>query len=117
MSHGKICYIEIPANAPADSAKFYSELFGWKVRERTGGTLAFDDPGGVSGTWIGAKDGAPGDQMRTYIMVDDIDATLKQLQGAGGRMTTGKTAIPGGGWFATFRDPAGVEFGLYQERS
>jgi predicted enzyme related to lactoylglutathione lyase len=117
MSHGKICYLEIPANAPADSAKFYSELFGWKVRPRGDGALAFDDTGGVSGTWVAEKDRTPGEQMRTYIMVDDIDATMKKIEASGGRITTKKTAVPGGGWFAIFNDPVGVEFGLYQDAS
>ena len=36
MPHGKICYLEIPANRAEDSARFYSDIFGWKVRKRTG---------------------------------------------------------------------------------
>jgi predicted enzyme related to lactoylglutathione lyase len=114
--HGKICYIEIPANDPADSAKFYGDIFGWQVRSRGDGALAFDDAGGVSGTWVGQKDRTPGETMRTYIMVDDIDATMKQIERAGGRITTPKTAIPGGAWFSAFVDPAGVELGLYQDQ-
>lgn len=43
MPHGKICYLEIPANRAEDSARFYSDIFGWKVRERGDGNLAFDD--------------------------------------------------------------------------
>jgi uncharacterized protein len=46
MPHGKICYLEIPANRAEDSARFYSEIFGWKVRKRGDGNLAFDDTGG-----------------------------------------------------------------------
>ena len=42
MPHGKICYLEIPANRAEDSARFYSDIFGWKVRERGDGNLAFD---------------------------------------------------------------------------
>jgi predicted enzyme related to lactoylglutathione lyase len=49
MPHGKICYLEIPANRAEDSARFYSDIFGWKVRERGDGNLVFDDTGGVSG--------------------------------------------------------------------
>ena len=30
MAHGKICYLEIPANRAEDSARFDSEIFGWK---------------------------------------------------------------------------------------
>jgi hypothetical protein len=43
MPHGKICYLEIPANRAEASAAFYSSIFGWKVRERGDGNLAFDD--------------------------------------------------------------------------
>ena len=39
----------MPSNMPA---QFYSSIFGWKVRTRGDGELAFDDPGGVSGTWV-----------------------------------------------------------------
>ena len=56
MPHGKICYLEIPANRAEDSARFYSDIFGWKVRERGDGNLAFDDTGGVSGTWVKESD-------------------------------------------------------------
>ena len=44
--NGKICYIEIPAITAEASADFYSDIFGWKVRERGDGALAFDDTGG-----------------------------------------------------------------------
>jgi predicted enzyme related to lactoylglutathione lyase len=40
MSHGKICYLEIPARTGEESAEFYSSIFGWKVRERGDGNLA-----------------------------------------------------------------------------
>ena len=52
MPHGKICYLEIPANRAEDAAEFYARIFRWKVRPRGDGNLAFDDPGGVSGTWV-----------------------------------------------------------------
>ena len=52
MPHGKICYLEIPANRDQDAASFYSSIFGWTVRPRGEGNLAFDDHGGVSGTWV-----------------------------------------------------------------
>src|SRR3954464_13775144 len=114
MSHGKICYLEIPATAAEDSAEFYRSIFGWKVRTRGDGALAFDDPGGVSGTWVAEQDRTPDETTRAYIMVDDIDATMKQIEKAGGRITMKKSPLPGGSWFAIFVDPVGVEFGLYQ---
>ena len=88
MPHGKICYLEIPANDAQDSARFYSDIFGWKVRERGDGNLAFDDTGGVSGTWVKESDRTPDERTRTYIMVDSIAESLKQIESAGGRVQT-----------------------------
>ena len=97
MPHGKICYLEIPANTAAASADFYSSIFGWKVRKRGDGELAFDDAGGVSGTWVKESDRTPDERTRTYIMVDVIADTLKRIEAAGGRVLTPRTNI-GSAW-------------------
>lgn len=116
MSHGKICYLEIPANRAEDSARFYADIFGWKVRERGDGNLAFDDSGSVSGTWVKEADRTPDEHTRVYIMVDSIAEVLKQIEAAGGKTLTKRTEIgPGMGAFAAFADPVGNEFGLYEE--
>jgi uncharacterized protein len=116
MPHGKICYLEIPAGTAEASAQFYSSIFGWKVRTRGDGELAFDDPAGVSGTWVKESDRTPDEQTRVYIMVDAIDETLSRIQAAGGRILTPRTEIGAGlGAFAAFADPVGNEFGLYEE--
>jgi hypothetical protein len=116
MSHGKICYLEIPAKTAEASADFYSGIFGWKIRKRGDGELAFDDAGGVSGTWVKETDRTPEERTRTYIMVDSIAETLRRIEAAGGRVLKPRTAIgPGGGAFAVFADPVGNEFGLYEE--
>ena len=52
MPHGKICYLEIPAPDPQQSASFYQAVFGWSIRRHGDGSIAFDDGvGEVSGTW------------------------------------------------------------------
>lgn len=93
MPHGKICYLEIPAKTAEASAAFYSGIFGWKVRERGDGELAFDDPGGVSGIWVKESDRTPDETTRTYIMVDVIAETLKRIEAAGGRVLTPRKEI------------------------
>jgi predicted enzyme related to lactoylglutathione lyase len=116
MTHGKICYLEIPATTAEASADFYSSIFGWTIRKRGDGELAFDDAGGVSGMWVKESDRTPDERTRTYIMVDDITETLKRIETAGGQVTTGRTDIGSGmGAFAAFVDPVGNEFGLYEE--
>src|SRR5919108_6300389 len=85
MPHGKICYLEIPAKTGEASAEFYRNIFNWKIRRRGDGEIAFDDPGGVSGTWVKESDRTPDEQTRTYIMVDGIADTLQEIQARGGR--------------------------------
>ena len=116
MPHGKICYLEIPAKTAQASADFYSSIFGWKVKTRGDCELAFDDPSGVSGTWVKESDRTPDERTRTYIMVDVIADTLKRIEAGGGRVLTPRTEIgSAAGAFAVFEDPVGNEFGLYEE--
>ena len=118
LPHGKICYLEIPANVAQASAEFYSGIFGWKVRTRGDGELAFDDTGGVSGTWVKESDRTPDEQTRVYIMVDVIADTLKRIEAEGGRVLTPRTEIGQGmGAFAVFADPVGNTFGVMRNRA
>ena len=49
-------------------------------------------------------------------MVDRIDAALRKVAAAGGKVATPRTPIgPSGDAFATIYDPAGNLLGLYQE--
>jgi predicted enzyme related to lactoylglutathione lyase len=96
----------------------YSSIFGWKIRRRGDGELAFDDAGGVSGTWVKESDRTPDERTRTYIMVDVIADSLRRIEASGGRVLTPRRDIgPGMGAFAVFTDPVGNEFGLYEEPS
>ena len=49
-----------------------------------------------------------------YVDSEDIDADLKKVEGAGGKVAHAKDEIPGFGWWAAFTDPTGNLLGLYQ---
>ncbi len=117
MPDGKICYVEIPATDVEVSARFYADVFGWSIRQRGDGSRAFDDTAGaVSGTWVTGRAPARDGTMTTYVMVDDLDATLAKVVARGGEVARPRTPIgPGGDAYALFRDPAGNLLGLYQE--
>jgi predicted enzyme related to lactoylglutathione lyase len=116
MPHGKVCYLEIPANLAEDAARFYSDIFRWTVRERGDGNLAFDDGGGMSETWVKESDRTPDERTRIYIMVESIAESLLEIEKSGGKALTPRTEIGRDmGAFAAFSDPAGNEFGLYEE--
>jgi predicted enzyme related to lactoylglutathione lyase len=114
MPDGKICYIEIPAVDIEASSSFYERVFGWRLRRRDNGSIAFDDAGSVSGTWVlGRTPQRPG--LLTYIMVDRVEQTLRKVVAAGGRVVLQLTPQKKGEAIATFEDPAGNVIGLYQE--
>jgi predicted enzyme related to lactoylglutathione lyase len=116
LGHGKICYIEMPSIDVAKSAEFYRKVFGWNVRTRGDGEVAFDDGvGQVSGTWVLGRRAFDGTGLTIHIMVDDIEAAMKSVDENGGQIThgVGKHAPE---ITAEFRDPSGNVFGLYQER-
>ena len=116
FANGKICYIEMPTTDATRSADFYNKVFGWNIRKRGDGTIAFDDGvNEVSGTWIKGRppQGNPG--LMVYIMVDDAAATVEAIEANGGEIVQ-----PIGGdapeVTARFRDPAGNLIAIYQER-
>lgn len=113
MPNGKICYVLLPAKDPQDSARFYAAVFGWNVRKRGDGALAFDDATGqVSGSFVTDKrPSEPG--LLFYVMVDDIDATVRLVEQHGGKLE--QPVSRSREIIATFRDPGGNLIGLYQE--
>ena len=115
LGNGKICYIEIPASDIARSADFYKRVFGWSVRQRGDGRIAFDDGvGEVSGGWVVGRAPAAGPGVLIYIMVDSVAATLELILANGGAVVQGIGA-DAPEITARFRDPGGNVFGVYQE--
>jgi predicted enzyme related to lactoylglutathione lyase len=113
--NGKVCYIEMPAVDVQRSADFYAAVFGWKIRKRGDGALAFDDAvGEVSGAWVLGRpaSGTPG--LLIYIMVDSVAGTLEKVVGAGGRVVQ-ELGVDAPEITARVSDPAGNVIGLYQE--
>ncbi len=117
MAAHPFVHVEISATDPATAARFYEEVFGWKIqRDESFDYYMFAAEGGPGGGFV-KPDGAqykPGDVV-VYIDSNDIDATLKQIEARGGRTLLPKTEIPGIGWFAFFADPTGNRLALYTD--
>jgi uncharacterized protein len=113
--NGQIRYLEIPSKDINESASFYNKVFGWKIRIRRDGSMAFDDAANlVSGTWKSGRNPHTGSDLMVYIMVDDVSATLETITANGGRVIEPKTGIfPE--FIASFSDPSGNIFGIFQE--
>ena len=113
--NGKVCYIEIPTSDIRRSSTFYSTVFGWQLRQRGDGSIAFDDTTGeVSGTWVLGRPASANPGLLLYIMVDSVAVTVDAVVANGGEIVQaiGEDAPE---ITARFRDPGGNVIGLYQE--
>ena len=116
LGNGKICYIEIPTDDIEKSVEFYQKVFGWNIRKRSDGIIAFDDGvGQVSGTWRMDRLPVKDDSMMVHIMVADMEKTIAAIIKNGGKIVrpVGMDPPEITAWFT---DPAGNVMGLYQER-
>jgi uncharacterized protein len=114
VGNGKICYIEIPTDDIHRSAAFYGDVFGWSIRNRGDGDIAFDDAvGEVSGTWITGRKPMTEPGILVSIMVNSVAATIDAVIEHGGKLvqpiSTDAPEVT-----ARFSDPAGNVFCLYQ---
>jgi predicted enzyme related to lactoylglutathione lyase len=113
--NGKICYIEIPATDVLLSANFYKKVFGWHIRERSDGQIAFDDiVNEVSGTWVVGRNPTTESGLLVYIMVDSVTSAIRAINVNGGKIVQ-PLGVDTHEITARFTDPAGNIFGLYQE--
>ena len=112
---GKICYIEMPAIDISESARFYQQVFGWHIRQRSDGSTSFDDTtGGVSGTWVIGRSPTTNPGLVVSIMVANAATTIEDIIAAGGKIV--QPVNPGENEvYALFRDPAGNILGIYQQ--
>jgi predicted enzyme related to lactoylglutathione lyase len=114
-THGKICYLEVPASNVAKSASFYAKVFGWRMRTRGNGTQAFDDvTGAVSGAFVVGRPASTNPGLLVYIMVDSVEDTCKTIEASGGTIVQ-PLGADAPELTARFRDPGGNVLGVYQE--
>jgi predicted enzyme related to lactoylglutathione lyase len=116
-------WVEIRIRDVQRAEIFYQALFGWEVvRKETadGSPYWIFDTGHEPRTenlrrgalWLRPDEANLGTVV--YVVVDDIDAVLRQVEELGGEMVLPKTA-QGAAFKAYFRDPDGNLFALWQE--
>jgi predicted enzyme related to lactoylglutathione lyase len=114
----RVVHFEIEAQNPQNAKKFYESVFGWKI-EKWGGSMDYwlistgetPEPG-IDGA-IKKRD--PQSPPINTIGVPSVDDFLKKIEESDGTVLAPKSAIPGIGWFAMFRDPEGNVLGIMQD--
>jgi uncharacterized protein len=121
-----IVHFEIPADNPERAAKFYRELFGWKINkwENPNGidywmveTVPTNEQGmpvrpGVNGGMMPRM--YPSQQPVNYISVASVDDAVARAERLGAKVMMGKTPVPGMGWFAQLTDPEGNVIAVWE---
>ena len=108
----RIDYIEFTVADVAVARKFYSAVFGWSFTDYGPDYTAFAD-GRLNGGFSGGGAARPGGPL-VVIYARDLEAVLKAVQAAGGKITQPTYDFPGGRRFH-FRDPSGHELAVWSD--
>lgn len=109
----RINYVEFGAPDLEATKTFYAAAFGWSFNEYGPAYAGIRNPdgdgeiGGLNAETTPTRGG-----LLVLIESHDLDATLVSVRAAGGTITDGPYAYPGGRRFH-FRDPVGNELGVY----
>jgi uncharacterized protein len=113
MADLKIDYVEFSSGDVAASTAFFAQAFGWGFLDYGPQYQAFANAG-IDGGIDGTGQAAPGAAL-VILKAEDLEAALARVVAAGGVVTRAIFAFPGGRRFQ-FREPGGVEIGVWSER-
>ena len=114
---GEFIWYELMTRDADKAAAFYGAVVGWQVGEAA--------PGGVDYRMIVAPDGNAGGMLQldaamqaagasptwlAYFGVDNVDASVADIVGAGGKVLVPAWDAPGVGRIAMVTDPQGIPF-------
>ena len=114
----RVVHFEIPCDDPEKTMDFFKKVFGWKFQqfgqEPYWSVMTGDEKlPGINGGLMKKRD--PKQPIVNSINVNQLDACLKDIERAGGKIVVPKMPIPGVGWLAYFTDPDGNIHGAYQD--
>jgi predicted enzyme related to lactoylglutathione lyase len=121
---GRVVHFEIPFDDAERAQAFYSDAFGWGLTSMpemnyvlvsTGPTSEQgppSEPGFINGGM--AQRGEPITAPLVVVDVEDINATLKQVETLGGTTVTGRQTVGDMGFTAYVKDSEGNLLGLWQ---
>lgn len=114
----RVIHFEIDAKKPERAIKFYEKVFGWKI-EKWKGPIDYwlimtgkeKDPG-IDGGLAKRTEAEP--STVNTIDVPSVNEYVKKVESNGGSIIRPKTAVPGVGWMAYFKDPEGNIWGIME---
>lgn len=112
----RVIHFEIPAEDPEKVVKFYTDAFGWKIKQWS------DQPYWLVETGLKGEMGIDGaiykkdwmDLTVNTIGVENLEKAMAAVKGAGGEIVREPMEIPGVGRHTYGKDPEGNMFGMLQ---
>jgi hypothetical protein len=100
----------------ARASAFYAKVFDWRTEQNASSTyMKLDAEDGPSAGWVRAEvSQAPG--PLAYVVVEDLAATLAEVEAGGGRVLVPKLPFAGGGEIALFADPDGNVLAIWTRK-
>ncbi len=111
--HHSVDYIEFAVADMSATKAFYASAFGWQFNEYGPGYSGIRKGEGESGGFALASD-EPTQSPLVILFSENLEASLKAVEAAGGTITTPPFAFPGGRRFH-FTDPNGTELAVWSE--
>lgn len=108
-----IVFFDIASPDSASLSEFYSTVFGWKIDSGGQFSTGVISPTLECPTLMAAIRQDPTEKI-IYLGVEDIDATLKQIEAEGGKIDQPRFEVPGVVVLGLFVDPAGNRMGLVE---
>jgi predicted enzyme related to lactoylglutathione lyase len=113
---GALTWNDLITPDPADSARFYGELFGWTTEEipGAGGYRVIKNGERTNGGMmpLDRRMGATPPNWMPYFGHEDIDRLLEEVAGLGGQVFNGPMRMPQGS-IAVLGDPQGAAFAVW----
>jgi hypothetical protein len=112
-----IVWFDVPADDIKRAQKFYSSLFGWKIKPFHGMKDFMEiDTGGPDASPNGglAERKEAGRSILNFISVDSVDKFTAKIEKLGGKIRAPKMAVPQMGYFAICQDTENNGFGIWE---
>ncbi len=108
-------HVSIPTTDFKKAKKFFGNVFGWTFEDLPEiEYVLFRSDSPPNGGFYRVKKMPKKGQVNVFIEVDDIDAKLKEIKKAKGKVLVKKTEVGSMGWMAQFATPDGCYLSLWQ---
>ncbi|HTL54201.1 MAG TPA: VOC family protein [Candidatus Limnocylindrales bacterium] len=114
-----IVWFEIAADNPERAKKFYSKLFGWKIKKMPGSMSMpywLIDTGGADASPDGGMmpRQSPQQSVTNYVIVASVEKAAAKVEQLGGKIIRPKAPVPQMGYFVVCQDTENNVFALWE---